>query len=148
MKILQLYLVFFLIPFTGKSQSINEKILIEGGYTYFNRNFADVGVKYLIDKKNLTIGTNILIGASDNKILAVPELSATQYFDAKNFPFPFARVSISSKTITPQVGFSFLIGELGVGYGLGFDKSTTYKNNGFRVQLNFNIPLKLKMKIM
>lgn len=147
MKIIKLLFFAFLIPFFVKSQNIKEKIFIEGGYTYFNRSFADVGVKYLIEKENLMIGANALIGASNSKLLLIPEISATKYFNAEKFPFPFLRLNVSPKTITPQLGYSMLVGELGVGYGFAFDKSTNYKTDGFRLQFNFNIPLEFKMKL-
>ena len=129
------------------AQSTKEKILLEGGYTYFNKSFADVGVKYLIDKENILLGANALMGVSDGKMLVIPEINATKYFDAKEFPFPFARLIVSPKTITPQFGFSMLVAEIGVGYGFGFNPSEQYKTSGFRASLNFNIPLKFKMKL-
>lgn len=51
MKTTKLFIFTILMPFIVKSQDLKEKILIEGGYTYFNRSFADVGVKYLFDEK-------------------------------------------------------------------------------------------------
>ena len=146
MKKIGLIFLVLLMPFFGKGQDLKEKIFIEGGYTYFNRSFADVGVKYLIEKENLMIGANALIGASKGKLLLIPEISATKYINAEKFPFPFLRLNVSPKTITPQLGYSFLMGELGVGYGFAFDKSTNYKTDGFRLQFNFNIPLELQHK--
>ena len=146
MKQILTFLLLIIIS-NSYAQSTKEKILLEGGYTYFNKSFADVGVKYLIDKENLMLGANALIGFSDGKMLVIPEINATKYFNADKFPFPFARLNVSPKTITPQFGFSFLMVELGVGYGFGFNPSELYKTSGFRASLNFNIPLKFKLKL-
>lgn len=143
----KLFFLIVLFSFSVKAQNIKEKIFVEAGYTHFNRSFADVGAKYLINNnKMLMIGTNALIGSKNGKLLIVPEINATKYFDTKNFLF-FTRLNASPKTITPQLGFSGLLAELGVGYGFSMGDSSNYSTKGFRFQLNFNIPLEYKMKL-
>ena len=86
--------ILLIIISNSYAQITKEKILLEGGYTYFNKSFADVGVKYLIEKENLMLGANALIGVSDGKMLFIPEINATKYFNADNFQFPFARLNV------------------------------------------------------
>ena len=147
MKITKLFCLFFLLPLFFNAQDLKEKIFISAGYTYFNRSFEDVGVKYLIDEKAITLGANTLIGFSNNKLFIIPEVNFTKYFNSDDFPFPFARISISTKTVTPQFGISMLFMDFGVGYGISLGEATNYNTQGFRAQVNFNIPLKFKIKL-
>ncbi|AQY23257.1 hypothetical protein [Riemerella anatipestifer] len=142
--------VFGVASLLVNAQDIKEKIAIEGGYTYFNRSFADVGVKFAFDRKFIVLGGNALVGASNGKLLVIPEINATKYFEFKknDLPFAFVRFNVSPKTVSPQVGFSYFFIEFGVGYGFSFDKSIHYRTEGFRTQLNINIPLKFNMRIM
>ncbi|MDY3339549.1 hypothetical protein PG279_10230 [Riemerella anatipestifer] len=131
------------------SPDIKEKIVIEGGYTYFNRSFADVGVKFLFNKESIMVGGNALVGASNGKLLVIPEINATKYFFNKgDLPLTFVRFNVSPKTVAPQVGFSCFFIEFSVGYGFSFDNSIHYRTEGFRTQLNINIPLRFNMTIM
>ncbi|MEJ8590168.1 hypothetical protein JSO54_02835 [Riemerella anatipestifer] len=142
-------LVLGVVPLFVNAQDIKENIAIEGGYTYFNRSFADVGVKFAFDK-DIVLGGNALVGASNGKLLVIPEINATKYFEFKknDLPFTFVRFNVSPKTVSPQVGFSYFFIEFGVGYGFSFDKSIHYRTEGFRTQLNINIPLKFNLRIM
>lgn len=136
-------LVIFMNLFCN-AQTSTEKLLLEGGYIYFNKSFADVGLKYKFDENHLMLGANALIGESNGKLLLIPEINVTKYFNAKNFPFPFARLNVSPKTVTPQFGFSMLVAEMGLGYGFALDDASNYQTKGFRLSLNFNIPLNFK----
>ncbi|MDY3339550.1 hypothetical protein PG279_10235 [Riemerella anatipestifer] len=143
-------LVLGVAPLFVNAQDIKENIAIEGGYTYFNRSFADVGVKFAFNKKFIVLGGNALVGASNGKLLVIPEINVTKYFEFKknDLPFTFVRFNVSPKTVSPQVGFSYFFIEFGVGYGFSFDKSIHYRTEGFRTQLNINIPLKFNLRIM
>lgn len=146
MKNLKLFLSSFFLSvyFIGNAQSIKENIVMEAGYTYFNRSFLNVGAKYRVDEKTLMIGANALVGLSNDKVLVIPEINVIKYFNAEKFPFPYARLNLSPKTISPQLGFSYLLVEVDAGYGFALDTSSNYPTKGFRAQIRFNFPLTKK----
>lgn len=140
-----------LATFLCNAQKYKDRLLAGAGYTYFNRSFANVGAKYLIkdDEKSLfgqsIVGVNLLVGYANHKILLIPEAEYSLYFakDNKSLPKIF-KLSVSPNTITPQIGISMIFVEISAGYGFSIKDSPNYKTNGFRANLNINIPLLLK----
>ncbi len=114
--------------------------LISGSYTDFNQSFGEIGVKNPIGHRGFMLGANVLVGSTNTKILLIPEVNATQYF-IDEFVSPFVRLNVSPKTITPQLGVSFIFIEAGVGYGIPMGESSLYNTQGIRASITFNYPL-------
>lgn len=148
MKSIKKAFLFFVIlsfPLVAKTQNLKRHIWLGGSYTYFNKSFGSLDAKYFVSDYNLMLGTNILIGASNKKMLVIPEINATKYLGKDILPSPFVRLHLSPKTIGPQLGVSVLFAEFALGYGFAMANSSNYQTKGFRMQINFNIPLDFRL---
>ncbi len=146
MKYKIIMLVFFATTFCNAQiglediKKLREIPLISGSYTYFNQSFGEIGVRNINVHRGFRLGANVLVGSTNTKILLIPEVNATKYL-TDEFVSPFVRLNVSPKTITPQLGVSFVLIEAGVGYGISMGESSLYNTQGFRANITFNYPL-------
>ncbi|MFD2908376.1 hypothetical protein ACFSX9_06480 [Flavobacterium ardleyense] len=134
------------------AQSFQKNAAIDVGYVYFNSNFFKIGGKYFFDKSFSSIGLSSNIGCLSKKTIVIPELTYTYYITDENrstfdsYHFIFTQFSLSPKTVTPKVGWSFAtFFEVAAGYGIQLDNSEYYVPKGLRVDVSVVIPLYLKI---
>ena len=134
------------------AQSFQKNASIDVGYVYFDENFFKIGGKYFFDKSFSSIGLSSNISYLSKKIVVIPELSYTYYFSDENRSnfssdhFVFTQISLSPKSITPKVGWSFAtFFEVAAGYGIELNTSNYYNTKGLRLDVSVAIPLDLRI---
>jgi hypothetical protein len=152
--------LFFLSPLLFvsmlcQSQSFLENTFAEAGYTYFNGNLIKLGAKHIIKETPISLGIYGYLGNYNNKTILIPEANATVYIGGNDFMkasrgfLPFARVGLSPKTVTPEIGISlFTLIEISGGYGIKTNNTTLYNPEGLRLNFAVAFPLKFHLKLM